>query len=414
LELALRRKGSRTLKSFSAFLLLLLPIPGSVGQSPQSAGSSPATQKRPPLRREYAGDAACRSCHQEISKTYAETGHHFSTSWPSASTMKGSFDPGSNILRTSNPYLHFEMTKTANGYFQSAVEEPGESKTITRTERIDIVSGLPRKGQSYLFWKGDQLFQLPVTYWKATDSWVNSPSYPDGSPHFDKPIIPRCLECHASYFEWTPPPVNRYNKSSLILGIFCEKCHGPGVKHVALHRTQAKLAAGASEEIVNPAKLARDRQIDVCGLCHSGAGAPIVPSLTFLPGDVLDDFINIPYFAPDEAVDVHGSQVQLLRRSRCFQSSTTMTCTTCHDVHTPQRDAASFSPHCLTCHEAKQCGEYARLGDKIASDCVDCHMPVQQSKVLFSNTNGKHLVPLVRNHRIAIYPDAHMPAGKQN
>lgn len=387
--------------------------PAPPAQPPPSTGSS-TNEKKPPPRLDFVGDDACRSCHQQQAKTYLETGHHWATSWPSPRTVKGSFTPDSNIMRTSNPYLHFEMTVSPAGYFQSAVEEPGEGKKITRTERIDIVAGLPRKGQSYLFWKGDQLFQLPVTYWVETNSWVNSPSYPDGSPHFDKAIIPRCLECHASSFEWMPPPVNRYRKSSLVLGISCEKCHGPGRAHVALHTTapgaargaKSQLPPGTSEQIVNPAKLPRDRQIDVCGLCHSGNGTPIAPSLSFLPGDVLDDYIDIPYSSPEDAVDVHGNQVQLLKKSRCFQSTTTLTCNTCHDVHTTQNNAAAFSAHCLSCHEPKQCGEHARLGDQIANNCIDCHMPLQESKVLFSNTNGKHLEPKVRNHRIGIYADA--------
>lgn len=297
------------------------------------------------------------------------------------------------------------MFATAEGYFQSAVEEPGPGKTISRTERIDIVAGEPRKGQSYLFWKGDQLFQLPVSYWSEVDGWVNSPSYPDGSPHFDKDIIPRCLECHASYFDWLPPPANRYRKSSLMLGIICEKCHGPGREHVALHRASAHLKPGAAEAIVNPAKLARDRQIDVCGLCHSGNGTPIAPSLSFLPGDDLRDYIDIPFVPAEDAIDVHGSQVQMLRRSRCFQQTTTLTCTTCHDVHTVQRDAASFSSVCRTCHQPSQCGEFSRLGDQISTNCIDCHMPMQESHALFVRANGKTLRPKVRNHTIAIYPE---------
>jgi len=400
---------------FVLLFLAWIPVPQEPSQSQRSSHAS--AEKAPPARRNFAGDDACRSCHEEQAKTYLETAHHWATSLPSPRTVKGSFTPDSNILKTSNPYLHFEMTVGPNGYFQSAVEEPGEGKKITRTERIDIVAGMPRKGQSYLFWKGDQLFQLPVTYWTETNSWVNSPSYPDGSPHFDKAIIPRCLECHASSFEWMPPPVNRYRKTSLVLGITCEKCHGPGREHADLHApskgsprgAKEHLPAGAAEKIVNPAKLSRDRQIDVCGLCHSGNGTPIVPSLSFLLGDALDDYINIAYTSPEDAVDVHGSQVQLLQRSRCFQSTNTMTCTTCHDVHATQRDAAAFSSHCLTCHEPKQCGEYAKLGDKISSNCIDCHMPLQESKVLFSNTNGKHLQPKVRNHRIAIYKDTNAP-----
>ena len=103
---------------------------------------------------------------------------------------------------------------------------------------------------------------------------------------------------------------------------------------------------------------------------------------------------------------MHGNQVQMLRQSKCFQSTTTLTCTTCHDVHVAQRDAAAFSPHCLTCHEVKQCSEYLKLGDKISSDCIDCHMPLQNSSVLFVRANGKILHPKVRNHVIGIYRDS--------
>ncbi len=358
--------------------------------------------KAPPPRAEYVGDQVCSSCHAAQAKTYIQTAHHLTTSWPSAQTVKGDFTSEGSILRTTNPYLHFKMTKGPGGYFQSAVEEPGPGKSISRTERIAIVAGEPRKGQSYLFWKGDELFQLPVTYWNDTNSWVNSPSYPDGSPHFDKEIIPRCLECHASYFEWNPPPANRYRKTGLVLGIICEKCHGPGREHVSLHQAKT-VPAATSEKIVNPAKLDRDRQLDVCGLCHSGNGIPYAPALSFLPGDDLRDFIDLPFEGSSDAVDVHGNELQLLRQSRCFQSTKLMTCTTCHDVHKTQRDAAAFSPVCLSCHQAQQCGEFSKTGAGISNNCVDCHMPLQESKVLFVRANGKTLHPKVRNHTIGIY-----------
>lgn len=383
-------------------LFLAVLISGSSDPTHTLSGASTAS-KAPPPRAEYVGDHACSTCHVAEAKTYIQTAHHLTTTWPSAQTVKGDFTSEGSVLRTTNPYLHFKMTKGPNGYFQSAVEEPGPGKTISRTERIDIVAGEPRKGQSYLFWKGDQLFQLPITYWNETDSWVNSPSYPDGSPHFDKVIIPRCLECHASYFEWMPPPANRYRKTSLVLGIICEKCHGPGREHVALHQAIATIPVGASEHIVNPAKLDRDRQLDVCGLCHSGNGIPFAPALSFLPGDDLRDFIDIPSGGSSDAVDVHGNQVQLLRQSRCFQSTRTMTCTTCHDVHRTQRNAADFSSVCLSCHQAQQCGEYSKIGARISSNCVDCHMPLQESKVLFVRAKGKTLHPQVRNHTIGIY-----------
>jgi hypothetical protein len=413
-----RGKGSRVGAGTKTVLVALMAVwlvlkpPAQQGavspKRPPQSTSSP--EKKAPPRQAYVGDEACRSCHAEEARNYAQTAHHLTSSLPSAKTVVGSFTPDANILHTSNPYLYFAMNVTKEGYFQTAVEELAPSKTVSRTERIAVVTGVPRKGQTYLFWKGDELFQLPVSYWTGLNGWGNSPGYPDGSPRFDKPIIPRCLECHSSYFEWLPPPVNRFKKTSLVLGITCERCHGPGREHVGRHSSKPPLhPGGASEAIINPASLSRDRQIDVCALCHAGPGTPIEPSLSFVAGDVLDDYVYIPYSGADASIDVHASQVQLLRRSRCFQASGTMTCSTCHNVHTPQREAAGFSPRCLTCHQPKDCGLYPKRGDQIAVDCVDCHMPLQETQVIFSNSNGKTLKPQVRTHRIGIYPDAQQP-----
>lgn len=396
---------------FSLFLAAVTSSRTAQPQNSQASDNLPESavstaDKEPPPHRAYAGDAACRSCHQQEGKTYSETAHHLTSRMPNAHSILGKFSPGANILRTSNPYLHFEMTATKDGYFESAVEQPSPSETLSHAERIDVVIGSGRKGQTYLFWKGDKLFELPVSYWTELDAWINSPGYPDGSPRFDKPVVPRCLECHSGYFEAVPQTLNRFNRASLVLGITCERCHGPGREHVALYGSKTP-PHGKAEAIVNPATLSRDRQMDVCASCHSGAGKPLAPALSFVPGKVLDDYLYVPY-VPDASVDVHGNQVQLLTSSRCFRNST-MTCITCHNVHKPQRDAAAFSQHCLTCHKAEDCGKFATVGAKIASNCVDCHMPLQESEVLVSDTNGRKLKPRVRNHRIGIYPDAVLP-----
>ena len=351
-----------------------------------------------PLARGYAGDEACRSCHRSQFDSYRETAHHFTSQLPSPDSIAGSFAAGSNVLRTSNPYLYFSMEANPQGFFQSAVVQLSARNTISQAERFDVVVGSGRKGQSYLFWKGSELFELPVSYWTQLKSWINSPGYPGDSPRFDKPVVPRCLECHASSFDAVPGSLNTYKKSSLVLGITCERCHGPGRAHV-LHRTAKSAVDQTNKDIVNPASLSRGRQIDICALCHSGAGTPIAPALSFLAGDALSEFLFVPDPGPNVPIDVHGNQVELLRRSRCFQSSN-MTCTTCHDVHTPQRSAASFSSHCLACHKAE---DHPKLAQDLGNNCVDCHMPLQKSETLVSNTNGHELKPLVRNHQIAIY-----------
>ena len=268
-------------------------------------------------------------------------------------------------------------------------------------EAFGLVIGSGRKGQTYLYWKGDELFELPVSYWVELGRWVNSPGYLDGTANFDRPVIPRCVECHATYFEpLTPAPLgNRYDRTDFILGISCERCHGPGQGHVSRHRSSATTATTSSaDDIVNPAKRPRDRQIDVCAQCHGGLGEEIAPAFSFRPGESLDAFIKLQRLGPDSKVDVHGNQAALLEKSRCFQSSGSMTCSTCHDEHAPERTAANYSSRCLACHQPEKCGMYARLGSQIASDCINCHMPVQKSNLIVSDVNGTDMRAKVRNH----------------
>jgi hypothetical protein len=99
----------------------------------------------------------------------------------------------------------------------------------------------------------------------------------------------------------------------------------------------------------------------------------------------------------------------MLQKSRCFQSSSTMTCTTCHDVHTPQRDATAFASRCMNCHQIESCGLFPKLGHAIDRQCVNCHMPLQQTEKIISSMNGTKVQPEVRNHQIAIYPDVSLP-----
>ena len=267
--------------------------------------------------------------------------------------------------------------------------------------------GSGRKGQTYLCWKGTRLFELPISYWIDLGSWVNSPGYRDGVADFDRPVIPRCLECHGTFAETVagPPPPNQYKPTSVIVGISCERCHGPGRQHV--ESMKAKKSTDAS--IINPAGLMRDRQIEVCAQCHAGHGKSQSAAFSYIPGETLDKFLKRDQPNPGAPVDVHGNQVALLQMSRCFQASAEMSCSTCHDVHTIQREAAVYSVQCLKCHKEINCGEFAKLGEKIAEKCIECHMPVQPSNLIISDSNGKQTRASVRNHWIKIFPETRTP-----
>ncbi len=389
------------------------------GPGPDAAGGAadkppefppPILDRKPAAGMTCVGDEACNTCHLDKTGTYHQTAHARTSSLPSRDSIHGGFSAGSNALRTANPNLYFAMAADGNGFSQTAVLKTSPSQVMTRTERFDVVVGSGRKGQTYLFWDGDGLFQLPVSYWTELGEWVNSPGYTDGTANFERPIGPRCLECHASSFVSRPPAENSYNKTSLVLGISCEKCHGPGSEHVARYRSASPPRSPAAAAIVNPARLSRDRQMDVCALCHAGIGNALAQPLSFAPGDVLDHYLEFPKLEPAAHIDVHGSQVQLLARSRCFQSSPTMTCSTCHDVHRPQRDLGELAARCLKCHQVESCRTFPKLGHQIDRQCIGCHMPLQETaQIIISAVNGSSLQPKVRNHQIAIYPGLKLP-----
>ena len=349
-------------------------------------------------------DGACRSCHADKVNSFHQTAHYLTSRMPDEQSILGSFAPGNNILKTANPNLFFRMEqRRSNGkneFFQTAVVGT-PPHTSERTEQFGIVVGSGGKGQTYLYWNDDLLFQLPVSQWRDL-GWVNSPGYRDGFADFDRPIIPRCLECHATYIESQPPPSNRYSHAGFVPGIQCEKCHGPGGQHV--RRVTTKSGASSGGDMLNPARFPRDRQMDLCAWCHAGHGDALLPSFAYKPGEVLAKYIGQPQPGPDAPLDVHGNQVEMLRVSRCFRESE-MTCLTCHDVHSLQHDLTQFSQRCKSCHKPDS-ATFSKPGHPVSNNCIDCHMPRLQTNLIVFDWQGKSLRPQIRTHWIKVYAPA--------
>ena len=375
--------------------------------------SSGIAQQSEHERAQYVGDAACARCHQKEVQSYVHTAHHLTSQPASKGTVLGSFADGHNLLTisdpgedSSDPHLFFNMESRDDGLYETAVAEM-ESKKLAHSEKMDIVMGSGVRGQTYLYWRGSRLFELPVSYWTDGHQWINSPGYQDGTANFNRPADPRCVECHASYIQAlsSDPQTNLYDRSSFVPGISCEVCHGPGKAHVAQEQSQTARSVQAIKTILNPATFDRDRQIDQCALCHNGtARAELEGAFSYTPGQPLDRYFAPSPTSSSDQPDVHGNQVGLLEKRRCFRSSPAMTCSTCHDVHAPERAAADYSPRCLACHQWQRCGEAKRIGPKIVHDCVSCHMPLQQTNAIVSVTAGRVLRTSMRTHWIKVYP----------
>lgn len=356
---------------------------------------------------DFAGSASCASCHRDVYEKHLHTEHFLSTAKASAQSIAGSFEEGKNHF-LFNSGASVSMQRADSGFYQTEYVNGGAVKR----ERMDIVVGSGRKGQSYINVSGNRFVQLPVTYFTAAAQWSNSPGYPPRHPAFDRPVTSRCLECHATFVQQQKSGsarVEEFDAAKIIYGIDCEKCHGPAAKHVAF-QTQNPQSKEA-KFIVNPAKLSRQQNLDLCSLCHGGRLEKTAPSFSFQAGDSLSRF-----FAPNRnfmeavSIDVHGNQAGLLSASKCFQLSN-LTCNNCHNVHEAEKDQlALFSQRCQSCHNTvhQKTGKLtAGIGPAITQNCIDCHMPKQASRSIAVYLQGaEQPTPvLMRTHWIKIYPE---------
>jgi hypothetical protein len=102
--------------------------------------------------------------------------------------------------------------------------------------------------------------------------------------------------------------------ASLVIGISCETCHGPGAEHIAKEReTSARPSGWTPRTILNPTKLERERQVDQCALCHNGTQSQeLLPAFSYRSGEALDRYLAPDLSAMMVQPDVHGNQVGLL------------------------------------------------------------------------------------------------------
>ena len=359
----------------------------------------------------YTSSQKCISCHKEIYESHIKTAHYLTGQPSSEGSIRGSFQKGKNTY-SYTPSILLSMEKRDSGLFQVAYFKGEEKKAM----RFDMVIGSGVMGQSFLTWRNNQLYQLPITYFTAADQWSNSPGFPNDKVLIDRPATSRCLECHVSYAQGISGPdlePTEFDHNKIIYGIDCQKCHGPAAKHVE-YQTQHPLDT-IPKYIVNPAKLSRQQQLDICTLCHGGNIQKTKPSFEFTAGKDLSDYFSIDshnnVVLNSSEIDVHGNQVGLLKASKCFKMSAAMTCSTCHNTHENERGKTElFSQRCMNCHNNSDQKFKTTTHTQIKAiekNCIDCHMPSQPSKSIAVFLQGEEIpkTSFLRSHFIGIYMD---------
>lgn len=379
-----------------------VPDPDITAADPLDLDDSP-----PPGNPGYLGVEACVSCHATRVAEFRQTSHAHACRQPDDGPMPSGFNSDKSTYVTFDRSLQFEMTRTGRDYSQTG-RASTRSGPRQSTSHIDLIYGANRKADEVFFtWRGNGLFELMTVWLHPTKRWANTSYDFQGDGTFSRATTPRCVECHNTWLDHAPGTTNEYDRQTAVLGIGCERCHGPGRDHVQHHQSHPD--DKAAHDVVRPALLSRERLLEVCTQCHSNTPKLRGPAFSQRPGRPMQESYRLSTSRHPEDDHV-ANQVQYLRQSKCFQKSDTMTCVTCHNPHhaNDARETAATRAACATCHKLEDCRDRPRLPMGVRDQCVSCHMPQRVWMNVHFHTSDDRYVPPIRRfqHRIAIDPVA--------
>jgi trimethylamine:corrinoid methyltransferase-like protein len=109
----------------------------------------------------FVGSETCKECHTDIYKTHLKTAHYNTGAMADSTNIKGSFKLGSNILDLKD--VEFIMSAVGDDFYQHTRIK--NRSTVISPSKFDIVIGSGVRGQSYLTWENDDLYQLQASYY---------------------------------------------------------------------------------------------------------------------------------------------------------------------------------------------------------------------------------------------------------
>ena len=352
-----------------------------------------------PSSSQYVDPQLCQPCHSDIYDSYQEVAMGRSFYRPSAENVIEDYNVNNHYYHELSN-RHYRMLQRDGRFYQRRyqLDAQGREYNVFEMEATHII-GSGNHARSYLnLDAGGVLRELPVSWYPQEQRWAMSPGY-DRPDHedFSRQVTHACMFCHNAYPP-LPEPSDRLGLDSrfpreLPSGIDCQRCHGPGARHLELVSNSRADAADIRRAIVNPVRLGPEREMEVCMQCHLpvATAAPHIQRFgrsvySYRPGEPLADYTaRFDLIDPrtgelSERFEVDSSSYRL-RRSPCFiRSRGKMTCTTCHDPHHALRGEEAvrhYRERCMDCHEEVSPQAHPLPGE---SDCASCHMPQRRTE----------------------------------
>jgi Tfp pilus assembly protein PilF len=346
----------------------------------------------------YVGDAACAGCHAEQAESYAH--HPMGRSFAAVQPR--------DLAELFPPFekrgFRFSAERRSEQVIHRAERLDGAGRVLATTEvPAEYVLGSGTRGRSYLFRRGDHLFQSPVSWFTQSESWDLSPGFEAFYPP-EAPVEVSCLFCHVNRAEAVPHTRNRYRAPVFDgLAIGCERCHGPGEKHVEARERGDAVTGPVDVTIVNPRHLPPLLREGVCQQCHLQGEKRLVRQghepFDYRPGLPLHLFWSFFVRGPEGDLQKAVGHVEQMHQSRCYRASNgQLGCASCHDPHrqpAPAERGAFYRGRCLQCHAEKPCTLPAavRREQSPEDSCVQCHMPRFPSSNIAHTAVTDHRVP---------------------
>lgn len=374
---------------------------------------------------DYVGSAVCGECHVAETKSYRA--HPMGRSLALIADIRGqipSADENTGFLAFGS---RFHLVRQGERLWQHQTRLDAAARPIyTLESEVQYVIGSGTRGYSFLSERGGYLFQTAISWFSQRGVWGLSPGFtPAQFP--GRPITAECLYCHAHRLRPRPDTDNGCQMPIFDEhAIGCERCHGPGQRHVQERRNGVAIAGAIDCTIFNPTK--KQKQVEpslrdaVCEQCHLSGEVRVRRRgrdlYVFRPGLPLHLFWSV--FVRDrrtEGQEKAVNHVEQMHLSRCYQESSgaaKLECVSCHNPHesvAAPRRIYYYRARCLECHAERGCAlpRAKRLLQSKEDSCIDCHMPRYAAADIPHTAATDHRI--VRRRDLAATPEQVIPSG---
>jgi hypothetical protein len=272
---------------------------------------------------------------------------------------------------------------------------------------VSLAIGSGTRGKSYAINRDGLLFMSPISWYSRDGGYFQfSPGYERNKSEagFERRLVAGCIHCHAGRMVPHPEQPERLAPPYFHeVSISCERCHGPGQKH--MERQERMAVAAPDDSIVNPARLTPSKREAVCNQCHLHGEYVATrygrKPYDFRPGMELDDVLLV--FVGDDGFNELGqstavSQVEQMHSSTCFrESGGKLGCASCHNPHRKETDAERVEFHranCLACHAERGCSLPLEEQQEApaSGSCIHCHMPASSASDIVHASQTDHRI----------------------